>query len=143
MTEAIKHVFEGVVEIDSEDDGGRALTADIPGDGSQADPCLLVRLQSWDEARQHVAFRRLFGRRVRVTVETVPEEGKEEADLQRLRVEDGSIFIQAGIAIATVSQFTAEQWREASRSPGLAPGYARMLRLIAALRDDMEVRGDG
>lgn len=63
----MKIILESKIEATSEDDG-MALIADVASvDG------FFVRLQSWDDAREHAAMNSLLGRQVRVTVETVDE----------------------------------------------------------------------
>lgn len=62
-------VFEGVA-VSHEEDGGQALIytlSDYSGSG------VFVRVQSWDPAGGHKALK-LLGRRLRVTVEPLPEE---------------------------------------------------------------------
>ena len=44
-----------------------AETETIPADGLHA------RLMSWDESSAHTGFRRLMGRRVRITVEIIDD----------------------------------------------------------------------
>lgn len=67
----IVKVLEQTLELESTDDGGRAMVARI--DGAPGD-ALFARLQSWDEALAHAEFRKLLGQRVRVTIEIMPPE---------------------------------------------------------------------
>lgn len=35
------------------------------------DPCLFVRIQSWDRACEHTELHKLFGKRLKITIEVV------------------------------------------------------------------------
>lgn len=59
-------VIEGTVDYKPEDDG-QALVATVH-DGRP----VFVRIQSWDETRQHQTALRLAGKRVRVVIEEMP-----------------------------------------------------------------------
>lgn len=48
------------------DDGGQAMIAEFSGSGE-----LFVRVQSWDETKQHGWMSQLMGRRIRVTIEAI------------------------------------------------------------------------
>ena len=50
------------------EDGGRALICEVP---TPDDETFFVRLQSWDDTKEHATFKKFAGRLVRVTVETV------------------------------------------------------------------------
>lgn len=53
--------------LDVEDGGAaRILTVDHPDD-----ECFFVRLQSWDETGQHDLLKKLEGKRIRITIETL------------------------------------------------------------------------
>lgn len=59
--------FEGQCEPEK-DDGGQALIAEF---GEASVPQMFVRLQSWDEQKQHQVMRDLEGKRLRITVEVI------------------------------------------------------------------------
>lgn len=59
------YAWEGKIESTAQD-GGQAKIAEI----NDAGP-LFVRLQSWDETREHAAFAEFEGKRVRITIEVV------------------------------------------------------------------------
>lgn len=58
----------GLEDLRSED-GGCALIEDI--EPKEEDDCLFVRVQSWDETKEHKDFNALKGKRVRITIEVV------------------------------------------------------------------------
>lgn len=48
------------------DDGGQSLTLELADD----DPLgIFLRLMSWDETMKHEAFRRMIGKKIKVTLE--------------------------------------------------------------------------
>lgn len=51
-------------DVDVEDGGCAKIISIEPPEG-----CFFVRLQSWDETREHTIFNKMLGRKVRVTVE--------------------------------------------------------------------------
>ena len=57
--------------VDSED-GGKALICTFV-DKPDEPAGLFVRVQSWDESKEHTDFNKLIGRKVRVTVEILDE----------------------------------------------------------------------
>jgi hypothetical protein len=63
-------VFEGKVYFKSED-GGQALIAEVE---SKQDECIFVRVQSWDERKQHEVAFALQGKRVRLVLTVIPDE---------------------------------------------------------------------
>lgn len=52
------------------EDSGCALIEDVGTDGVE-DNGVFVRIQSWDETKEHKDFNALKGKRVRVTIEVV------------------------------------------------------------------------
>lgn len=64
-----KKIFEGDFEPIYED-GRQALYGDVVTD-DVSDEGMFVRLQSWDEEKEHEALKLFAGKRVRVTVETL------------------------------------------------------------------------
>lgn len=76
----MKIAFEQRLEVESIDDDGQAIIACLTQiDGLHCSHflprSLFVRLQSWDEARQHEDMYKFIGKRVRVTVEVIEEDG--------------------------------------------------------------------
>lgn len=65
----MKKIFEGLLEVESIDDGGQAMIAVI--NGSDVDEQMFVRVQSWDETLQHPQFKMFKGKKVRVTIEVI------------------------------------------------------------------------
>ena len=57
------------------EDQGRAMVLYAPATESETIPAggLHARLMSWDESGAHAGFRRLMGKRVRVTVELLDD----------------------------------------------------------------------
>ena len=49
------------------EDGGCAVICDFGGDDVVAN--MFVRVQSWDDDKQHEQFKKMIGHKVRVTVE--------------------------------------------------------------------------
>ena len=68
-------VIEDVVEFDSQD-GGKSLVASLYGEG---DDNFFVRLQSFDGRKDHRSVRYLDGKKVRVTVEVLPDESEKNS----------------------------------------------------------------
>lgn len=62
----MKKVFEQVPSVDAMDNG-RSLSLCLDDEDSD----LFVRVHSWDETRKHEEFRRLIGKKIRVTIEIV------------------------------------------------------------------------
>ena len=60
-------------QVDTED-GGQAKIAHgfIMNTSVNPDIHFFVRLQSWDETKQHVLFNSLVGKKLRITVEVIP-----------------------------------------------------------------------
>lgn len=56
------------------EDSGQAIILTTAGDGVEGGPGMFVRVQSWDETRQHEELRKFNGRRLRVTVEVIEGE---------------------------------------------------------------------
>ena len=93
MTEKLKWIAEftvppndagGTIGVKFEDGGEAAIcyapleTPEVANSETwmsliEGAPEFFVRLQSWDETKQHAFFRALMGKKVRVTVETVDE----------------------------------------------------------------------
>jgi hypothetical protein len=67
-----KIILEGVVECKKED-GGQALIAEVGDVVGNKDSEFFVRLQSWDENREHPEMNSFKGKKVRVTVEVIEE----------------------------------------------------------------------
>lgn len=65
-----KVVMEGLVDLHKED-GGMALIAENIEHNPGAPNGMFVRLQSWDETKQHTVLWDFAGRKVRVTVEVI------------------------------------------------------------------------
>ena len=66
----MKIVMEGVLDEVDREDGGMALI----GHGIEENPeheGFFVRLQSWDETKEHKTFNQLRDRKLRVTVEVI------------------------------------------------------------------------
>ncbi|AFU88274.1 hypothetical protein CcrColossus_gp404 [Caulobacter phage CcrColossus] len=66
----MKVVMEGVVDPKKED-GGMALIAEGFEHNPHEPNGMFVRLQSWDEKKEHITFNQFVGKKVRVTVEVV------------------------------------------------------------------------
>lgn len=66
----MKVVMEGVTEFHKED-GGMALIAENFEHEPHAANGMFVRLQSWDETKQHAMARQFEGKKVRITVEVI------------------------------------------------------------------------
>jgi len=74
MEEKAKHVIETTLnqsEIDSED-GGQALifTTSREKDDDEMQG-MFVRIQSWDEIRDHEEFNKFVGKKIRITIEEI------------------------------------------------------------------------
>ena len=65
----IKVVFEQVLTLESQEDGGAALVARLENGGK-----MFVRVQSYDESTEHQVFKSFVGQWVRVTVEVLAPE---------------------------------------------------------------------
>ncbi len=50
------------------EDGGCAMIAHIE---DEADVGMFVRIQSWDESKEHKDFKSLIGKKIRVTIEVI------------------------------------------------------------------------
>lgn len=87
----MKFVFEDTVEFHSEDGGCALVSENIQDPHTDPNNGLFVRIQSWDERRdhpyRHVLARLLDGKRVRVTVELVegPTVNLSPVSLRRLK----------------------------------------------------------
>lgn len=66
----MKIEMEGLVDLHKED-GGLALIAENIEHDPDALNGMFVRLQSWDDAKQHKTLRAFAGKKVRVTVEVI------------------------------------------------------------------------
>jgi len=72
MSEWKKQVFEGkITDIDIED-GGRAMIAHM--DDSDPNEKMFIRIQSWDDTKEHLKMKQLYGATVRVTIEILDKE---------------------------------------------------------------------
>ena len=92
-----KFVFEGVCEFDKEDSGAALISQfSLDPAGKNEDSGLFVRVQSWDETREHKDASTLAGKRLRVTVEVI-EEVKWDDDLPKIPAEchsdDGAVEV--------------------------------------------------
>jgi hypothetical protein len=67
----VKFVFEGLLTCGHPEDGGKALVGEMEGVDGFANPELFVRIQSWDEAKDHADMQKINNKQIRVTVETV------------------------------------------------------------------------
>jgi uncharacterized protein (DUF433 family) len=67
----IKKVFEGVLHIESVEDGGQARVAMLNKTELSDHETMFVRVQSWDESCDHPDFKRFEDKKVRVTVEVI------------------------------------------------------------------------
>lgn len=57
--------------IDTED-GGCAIICQVERKREkEEDPCMFVRLQSWDDSKKHVEIKKFIGRKVKITIETI------------------------------------------------------------------------
>lgn len=52
------------------EDGGQAIIATIGGNGPE-ERGVFVRIQSWDETREHAEMNKLLGKKIKVTIETI------------------------------------------------------------------------
>ena len=70
-------VFTETMFIDGDlvasEDGGRALIVDDDGREPRGDEHMFVRLQSWDNDRQHSLLKSLIGKTVKITIEIVED----------------------------------------------------------------------
>lgn len=64
-----KYVFEGLIKVDYED-SKQAAIGQVDGYDNK-DPTLFIRIQGWDETRQHPTLSNIDGGIVRVTVEVL------------------------------------------------------------------------
>lgn len=65
-----KIILEGVVKLDSEDDGWCLVDYDFAQDDYST---FFVRLHSWDDTKEHSVIRMMEGKKVRVSVEIIEE----------------------------------------------------------------------
>ena len=73
----MKIVVEGTVTGGTREDGGQAMICELDDiSDTTTDGKFFVRLQSWAEDAEHTTLPLLVGRRVRVTVETLPIRGE-------------------------------------------------------------------
>lgn len=70
-----KEIFEQFIlpiNVDKEDDGQALIaTIDNTPEEESGEAGLFVRLQSWDSKKEHTDFNKFFGRKIRVTIETI------------------------------------------------------------------------
>lgn len=69
-----KKVYEGILKMESVDDGGQARIATVvsqPDTRTDPEDQMFVRVQSWDEHCEHPQFKEFEGKKVRVTVEVL------------------------------------------------------------------------
>ena len=69
-----KLTTEGVVELESKEDGGAAMIAEtfpFETDSSDDENGMFVKIQSWDEDTVHSDFIRILGKKVRITIEVL------------------------------------------------------------------------
>lgn len=65
-------ISESIIDSDVQtDDGGQALIYSLYDDDKENG--LFVRIQSWDESKEHEDFKKLVGKRIKVTIETIVE----------------------------------------------------------------------
>jgi hypothetical protein len=62
--------FIGKLDQVTTEDGGQALISD-PFELSAGDNGIFVRVQSWDEEKEHKEFKKFQDKEIRITVETV------------------------------------------------------------------------
>lgn len=71
----VKKVFQGEINTNNTDieDRGQALITTIDSDGTNEEENngMFVRIQSWDENKQHEEFKKFEGRKIRITIETI------------------------------------------------------------------------
>lgn len=68
----VKKTFETILKPEEviKEDGGQAMifTASTPFEEEMG---LFVRIQSWDEKKEHTEFKNFEGRKIRITIETI------------------------------------------------------------------------
>jgi len=62
--------FVGKLDQVTTEDGGQALISD-PFELSAGDNGIFVRVQSWDEEKEHKEFKKFQDKEIRITVETI------------------------------------------------------------------------
>ena len=68
----MKIEFNGRIKWDKEDGGmARIATIDDMVGGSDPDRGLFVRVQSWDETKEHLLAKKLTGKKVKITIEVL------------------------------------------------------------------------
>jgi hypothetical protein len=65
-----EEVFDNKNAMIEREDGGCAMIGTI---SDNADVGMFVRIQSWDEGKEHKDFKSLLGKKIRVTIEVVEE----------------------------------------------------------------------
>ena len=65
-------VFETILKPEEviKEDGGQAMVFTV-SDPFQEENGLFVRIQSWDENKEHTEFKKFEGRKIRITIETI------------------------------------------------------------------------
>lgn len=65
-------IFETILKPEEvlKEDGGQAMVFTV-SDPFQEENGLFVRIQSWDENKEHTEFKKFEGRKIRITIETI------------------------------------------------------------------------
>lgn len=67
----IKKVFEGILDQESTEDSGKSIICDIVEADENHHDTMFLKVQSWDETKEHNQISQFINKKVRITIEVI------------------------------------------------------------------------